>query len=210
VSPTSLSFGAAAGQSAVAVTANVSWTVTDDQGWITASPTSGTNNGSFSVSAAANTGTASRSGNVTVSGGGQSRVIGVSQAGTTSTSVTYQAELASLGGGTVTESSNGGYNGTGYVNSSVTGGFAQINNVDGRGGGSKTLRIRFALGVTAARSGRLLVNGVASNITFNGTGAWTTWSTQNVTVTLNNNSTNTVRFESTGQDLANIDQIEIL
>src|SRR5262245_55928398 len=44
VSPTSLSFGAAAGQSAVAVTANVSWTVTDDQSWITASPTSGSNN----------------------------------------------------------------------------------------------------------------------------------------------------------------------
>ena len=55
-----------------------------------------------------------------------------------------------------------------------------------------------------------VVNGVASNITFNGTGAWTTWATQNVTVTLNNNTTNIVRFESTGQDLANIDQIEIL
>jgi pectate lyase len=209
ISPTSLSFGSAASQSSVAVTANVAWTVTDDQSWITASPTSGNNNGSFSVSATANTGTASRSGNVTVSGGGQSRVIGVAQAGT-SGSVTYQAELASLGGGTVTESSNGGYNGTGYVNSSASGGFAQINNVDGRGGGSKTLRIRFALGVTAARTGRLLVNGAASNITFNPTGAWTTWNTQNVTVNLNNNSTNTVRFESTGQDLANIDQIEIL
>jgi hypothetical protein len=135
-------------------------------------------------------------------------VIGVSQSGT-SGSVTYQAELASLGGGTVTESTNGGYNGTGYVNSSASGGFAQINNVDGRGGGSKTLRIRFALGVTAARTGRLLVNGSASSITFNPTGAWTTWNTQNVTVNLNNNSTNTVRFETTGQDLANIDQIEI-
>ena len=33
---------------------------------------------------------------------------------------------------------------------------------------------------------------------------------QNVTVTLNNNTSNTIRFESTGQDLANIDQIEIL
>jgi len=192
------------------VTANVGWSVTDDQSWITASPTSGTNNGSFTVSATANTGTASRGGNVTVSGGGQSRVIGVSQAGQTSTSITYQTENGTIGGGTVLESSNGGFNGTGYVNSSVTGGFAQINNVDGRGGGSKTIRIRFALGVTAARTGRLVVNGVGSNITFNPTGAWTTWVTQNVTVTLNNNTSNTIRFESNGQDLANIDQVEVL
>jgi hypothetical protein len=86
----------------------------------------------------------------------------------------------------------------------------QLNNIDGRGGVSKTLRIRFALGVTAARTGRLVVNGVGTNITFNPTGAWTTWVLQNVTVTLNNNTTNTIRFESNGQDLANIDQVEIL
>jgi pectate lyase len=210
VNPTSLSLAATASSAPVAVTANVSWAVTDDQSWITASPTSGSNNGSFSVSATANTGTASRSGNVTVSGGGQSRVIGVTQAGQAGTSVVYQTENGTVGGGTVLESSNGGFNGTGYVNASANGGFSQINNVDGRGGGSKTLRIRFALGVTAARTGRLVVNGAAQNITFNGTGAWTTWSLQNATVTLNNNASNTIRFESTGQDLANIDQVEVL
>ena len=134
----------------------------------------------------------------------------MTQAGQSATSSVYQTESGTVGGGTVLESSNGGFNGTGYVNSSASGGFAQISNVDGRGGGSKTLRIRFALGVTAARTGRLVVNGVGSNITFNGTGAWTTWVMQNVTVTLNNNTSNTIRFESTGQDLANIDQVEIL
>jgi hypothetical protein len=92
----------------------------------------------------------------------------------------------------------------------VSGGFAQINNVDGRGGGSKTLRIRFALGVSAARTGRLVVNGVGTNITFNSTATWTTWSLQNVAVTLNNSTANTIRFESNGQDLANIDQVEVL
>ena len=50
----------------MSVTANVSWTVTDNQSWLSASPTGGTNNGSFTVSATANTGTASRSGTVTV------------------------------------------------------------------------------------------------------------------------------------------------
>ncbi len=121
----------------------------------------------------------------------------------------YQAENGVLGGGTVVESTNGGFAGSGYVNSSPTGGFAEIRNVDGRGGGSHGVRIRFALGVTSSRTGRLLVNGVAQNITFQPTGAWTTWNNQNVTVTLNNNATNVLRFESNGQDLANVDEVEI-
>jgi hypothetical protein len=209
VSPSSLSFAAAAGSSPVAVTANVGWTVTDDQSWLTESPASGSNNGSFTVSATANTGTASRSGVVTVSGGGITRTIAVAQNGQAATSVVYQTESGTVGGGTVLETKNGGFLGTGYVNSSTTGGFAQLAGVDGRGGGSKTLRIRFAL-ASGSRTGRLVVNGVAQNITFNSTGAWTTWQLQNATVTLNNSTSNTIRFESTGQDLANIDQIEIL
>jgi pectate lyase len=209
LSPTSLSFGAPASSLPVAVTANVGWTVTDNQSWITPSPTSGSNNGSFSVSASANTATASRSGTVTVTGGGITRTVAVSQAGNSAVSV-YQTESGTVGGGTVLESSNGGFNGSGYVNSSASGGFAQLANVDGRGGGSKTLRIRFALGVSASRTGRLVVNGAAQTITFNSTGTWSTWQLQNAAVTLNNNATNILRFESTGQDLANIDQIEVL
>jgi rhamnogalacturonan endolyase len=123
---------------------------------------------------------------------------------------TYQLETASLGGGTVSESTNGGFMGGGYANFSATGGFAQVNNADGRGGGSHAVRIRYALGATASRTGRILVNGVAQNITFNPTGSWTTWATQNVTFTFNNGTVNTIRFESNGQDLANVDQIEIL
>ena len=72
------------------------------------------------------------------------------------------------------------------------------------------MRIRFALGVTSSRTGRVLVNGVAQNITFNPTGAWSTWTTLNLNVTLNNGTVNTIRFESTGQDLANLDQLEVL
>ena len=110
----------------------------------------------------------------------------------------------------MSESTNGGFIGSGYANFSATGGFAQVNNADGRGGGSHAIRIRYALGATASRTGRVLVNGVAQNITFNPTGAWTTWVTQNVTFTFNNGTVNTIRFESNGQDLANVDQIEIL
>ena len=122
----------------------------------------------------------------------------------------YQAESGVVGGGTVLESTNAGYNGSGYVNSSATGGFAEIGNVDGRGGGAKSMRIRYALGATANRTGRLLINGAAQDITFTPTGAWTTWVTMNVNVTLTNSTGNVIRFESNGQDLANVDQVEIL
>jgi rhamnogalacturonan endolyase len=52
------------------------------------------------------------------------------------------------------------------------------------------------------------VNGAAQNITFNSTGGWTTWNNLDVVVPLNSGS-NTIRLESTGQDLANIDQLTL-
>ncbi|GFE84180.1 rhamnogalacturonan lyase [Steroidobacter agaridevorans] len=136
--------------------------------------------------------------NITIVGGGENP----------GTQDTYQAENGLIGGGTVTETTNAGYMGSAYVNSSANGGYLEIQGVDGRGGGSKALSIRYALGVTSSRTGRLLVNGVAQNITFNPTGAWTAWSTLNVSVSLNNGS-NVLRFESTGQDLGNIDQVTV-
>jgi mannan endo-1,4-beta-mannosidase len=78
--PTSLSFASGASSAAVSITANVSWSVTDNQSWLSVAPASGSNNGSFTVSATANTGTAARTGTVTVTGGGISRTIAVTQA----------------------------------------------------------------------------------------------------------------------------------
>jgi rhamnogalacturonan endolyase len=122
---------------------------------------------------------------------------------------TYEAESMPLGGGSFVESTNGGYIGSGYINFPASGGTLDFQNVDGRGGGSRTLRIRYALGATANRAGTLLVNGTSQNVTFTPTGAWTTWGTLTLTVNLNGGTSNTLRFQSTGQDLGNIDQIEI-
>jgi hypothetical protein len=122
---------------------------------------------------------------------------------------TYQAESAVLAGGTVSESTNGGFHGSGYSNSSASGGTTTFNNVDGNGGGTKSLAIRFANGGTGARAGNLTVNGVSTGISFATTGGWTTWVTMNVNITLNNNSTNTIQFASTGADLGNIDEITV-
>lgn len=121
---------------------------------------------------------------------------------------TYQAENYPIGGtGTVYESTNAGYNGTGYVNFGTTGGTLTFSNIDGNGGGAKTISFRYANGSTAARTGQLVVNGTTTNLTFGPTGAWTTWLTLNVTVTLNNNTTNTIGLQTNGQDLANVDQL---
>jgi rhamnogalacturonan endolyase len=122
---------------------------------------------------------------------------------------TYQAESAVIGGGAVSESTNGGFTGSGYVNFPANGGFLEFRNVDGGSGGTRTLRLRFALGVTASRTGRILVNGAAQNITFNPTGAWTSWVTVDLSRTLNAGTVNVVRLESTGADLANIDRLEV-
>jgi rhamnogalacturonan endolyase len=120
---------------------------------------------------------------------------------------TYQAENAVLAGGTVSESINGGYHGSGYANSSTSGGTTTFNGVDGNGGGAKTITFRYANGSTGSRTGNLVVNGSTTSITFPVTGAWTTWQTLNVNVTLNNSTSNTIQLASTGQDLANIDEL---
>jgi rhamnogalacturonan endolyase len=124
-------------------------------------------------------------------------------------STTYPAESAQFGGGAVLESTNGGFNGTGYINFSANGGFLQFSTVDGGTGGNTTLRIRYALGVTGSRTGQLIINGVAQNITFNPTGSWTTWAGIVVNVNLAPGGGNQIIFQSTGQDLANIDEIRV-
>ncbi len=78
----STSFPAAAATGSVAVTAsgaNCLWTASDNQSWITVSPTSGTGNGTVNFSLTANTSTASRSGTLTIAGSN----ITITQAGAT-------------------------------------------------------------------------------------------------------------------------------
>jgi lysophospholipase L1-like esterase len=124
---------------------------------------------------------------------------------------TYAAESATRSGtGMVLETVNGGYHGTGYVNFPTTGGALTFNNVNGGTGGTKIIRIRFALGITTSRTGQLVVNGVTSNFTCNPTTAWTTWVTFDVSKTLNSGTANTIQLKSTGQDLANIDELTVL
>jgi rhamnogalacturonan endolyase len=122
----------------------------------------------------------------------------------------YQAENAVYGGSAAPETTNSGYNGTGYINFPSSGGYLEFQNVNGGAGGAVTLKFRNALGASGSRTGRIQVNGGTwQNITFDPTGAWTTWTVKQVSVTLNSGSSNTIRLESTGQDLANIDELDL-
>ena len=124
--------------------------------------------------------------------------------------VNYPAEAGSLSGaGTVRERIYGGWEGRGYVNFPASGGAMTLNNVIGKGGGARTLRIRYANGASA-RTGQLVVNGITSGIRFNSTGSWTTWLTTDVLVSLNSGTANSLSLKSVGADLANIDSITVL
>jgi len=79
-SPTSLSPSNAASHTTIDVTSNVSWTVSSNStSWLTVSPSSGSDNGSFTATVTANTGSA-RNGTITVTGGGDTVTIPVTQA----------------------------------------------------------------------------------------------------------------------------------
>ncbi|MDR2558832.1 MAG: hypothetical protein LBC86_04715 [Oscillospiraceae bacterium] len=57
---TSWNPAASAASTTVSVTSNTSWSVTRSQTWLTVSPASGSNNGSFSISATANIATSAK------------------------------------------------------------------------------------------------------------------------------------------------------
>ncbi|MEU4836445.1 right-handed parallel beta-helix repeat-containing protein, partial [Streptosporangium sp. NPDC023615] len=81
--------------------------------------------------------------------------------------------------------------------------------VNASAAGTATLAVRFANG-TAARSAALVVNGATvQTLSFEGTGAWSTWATRTVTVPLNAGA-NTVRLNpTTSLGLPNLDRLDV-
>ena len=79
VSNSSLTFDAAAGQQTVNVTANCDWKVSCSASWLTINPMSGNANAQLTLSAQENTTPTQREATVTVTGGGFTRTISVSQ-----------------------------------------------------------------------------------------------------------------------------------
>ncbi|RZB17502.1 carbohydrate-binding protein [Streptomyces sp. F001] len=122
----------------------------------------------------------------------------------------YEAESSpSVCTGTI-DSDWAGYSGSGFCNgTNAVGAHAQFT-VNAPAAGTATLRVRFANGTTTARPAGLVVNGsTVQTPSFEGTGAWSTWVTQTLTVSLNAGS-NTVRLNpTTAAGLPNIDHLEV-
>ncbi|KGL62746.1 chondroitinase-B domain-containing protein [Polaribacter sp. Hel1_85] len=74
------SFGVPEETQTVTVTANVDWSVTDDRDWVTVTPSSGSNNGSFDITVTANIEFTERTGKVTITGGDLTRLLNITQA----------------------------------------------------------------------------------------------------------------------------------
>jgi|GEM_PF-283760 len=108
------------------------------------------------------------------------------------------------------ESSNSGYTGTGYVNTTNSSGSGINWQVSVPSSGTYTLAWRYALS-SGDRTAKLLVNSstVLTGISFPSTGSWTTWTEKSVTASLAAGS-NTIRLEATTSGgLANIDYLKV-
>ncbi|WP_199577241.1 carbohydrate-binding protein [Streptomyces sp. CRB46] len=122
----------------------------------------------------------------------------------------YEAESAPASCTGTIDSDWSGYSGSGFCNgTNATGAHAQFT-VNAPAAGTATLRIRYANGSGTARPANILVNGTtATTATFDGTGAWSTWATRTLTVTLRAGG-NTVRLTpTTSAGLPNIDYVEV-
>jgi rhamnogalacturonan endolyase len=128
---------------------------------------------------------------------------------TPSTSFTFQSEDATLIGAVSVDNNHLGYHGTGFTNFDVNNSAVEFTYMPGFGGGDRTLIFRYALGNTD-RTGRLIVNGNTKSLTMRNTNDWTNFVYDSVGVTLNAGYNNTIRFESTGNDFGNLDEITIV
>ncbi|MFF2203315.1 carbohydrate-binding protein [Streptomyces sp. NPDC058145] len=122
----------------------------------------------------------------------------------------YEAESSPASCTGTIDSDWAGYSGSGFCNgTNATGAAAQFT-VNAPSAGTATLKVRFANGTTTARPATVTVSGAtATTVTFEGTGAWSTWATKTLTVPVKSGS-NVIRFSPTAADgLPNLDYLDV-
>jgi pectate lyase len=119
----------------------------------------------------------------------------------------YEAESGTCTG--TIDSNWAGYSGSGFCNgTNASGAYLQVT-VNASASGTATVGIRFANGTTTTRATSLIVNGnTVQSPSFEGTGAWDTWVTRTVSVSVNAGS-NTIRLNPTSAGgLPNVDYLD--
>jgi lysophospholipase L1-like esterase len=126
----------------------------------------------------------------------------------TSTTTTIQAESACLVNGILSESTNAGFHGSGYVNTDNKVGAVISWSLNSQVAQSAMLTFRYANASANDRRISVNVNGVSQvvSLSFLPTGAWTTWNTVSVQVNLalGNNQIQFIALSAEGA--ANIDE----
>lgn len=128
--------------------------------------------------------------------------------GKTACAAAAEAETeACLYDGTI-DNNNAGFKGTGFINVPNLVGSKIIFGIAAATSGTKTISLRYASGGTATRPADIFVNGTKiSTLSFPATGAFTTYGTIDIPLSLNAGA-NTIQFVATTSDgLPNIDQI---
>jgi len=123
----------------------------------------------------------------------------------------YQFENGTTSTGGVVETVNGGWTGTGYINTANTvGAYAELV-VNVPTAGTYSLDFRFANGTAVDRPADLMINGVSAQagVSFPPTGAWTTWTEVVLSKNLNAGN-NIIRLTATSANgCANLDKLTI-
>ena len=135
--------------------------------------------------------------------------LGLSGATATAATTHHEAETAPAVCAGSLDSNWSGYSGTGFCNAdNAVGAHAQFT-VTAPAAGAATVAIRFANGGTAARPADLVVNGVtARSVSFEATGAWSTWVSKTLDVTVPS-GTSTIRLSpTTSAGLPNVDYLD--
>ncbi|HPR89143.1 MAG TPA: BACON domain-containing protein, partial [bacterium] len=102
VTPASQSVANSAGSTTFALSSNTSWTVSDDAAWLTVAPASGSNDNTLTATYEANPNTTSRTGTITVVGGGITRTVTVVQAAADYLTVTPASQAVANSAGSTT------------------------------------------------------------------------------------------------------------
>jgi PelA/Pel-15E family pectate lyase len=173
---------------------------------------------SSSISRSSSSVSSSRSSSNSVVSSSRSSSISSSQSSSSSSPSTYSLTIQEEQSGfcrvdgIATESTNSGYVGNGYTNSTNAQGAAIVWAIESPNSSRYTLTFRFANGGSANRNGSLLINsGSNGNYTVQlpATGAWTTWQTASVEVDLVQGNNILQLTSLTADGLANIDSLKI-
>jgi pectate lyase len=102
-----------------------------------------------------------------------------------------------------------GFSGSGFCNGTNAVGAAAQFTVNAANAGTATLGVRFANGTTTARPANLVVNGsTVQTPSFEGTGAWSSWVTKTLSVSVNAGSTTIRLSPTTANGLPNVDFLD--